>query len=252
MSLHRWYCLYMDAICAQADCSLPVKSKGLCNAHYLRQRLGKPMDAPLRNSAGMRKEKRRCEVSGCENLRFGHGYCVMHYKRWRKTGDPGSAEPSKGLIKDCTVADCTRPHQANGMCASHWRRWNDSGRGDLPTTPITPKPRGELKGPCMREGCAGTSRGSGYCPKHYGRLRMFMKYGLKSFDEFDAIYGKHGGTCYICSEPLERDGKDTHIDHCHDSGKVRGLLCRGCNNGLGQFRDRPDLLRAAAVYLETC
>jgi hypothetical protein len=80
---------------------------------------------------------------------------------------------------------------------------------------------------------------------------MFMKYGLKSFDEFDAIYDRHSGTCYICSDALERDGVKTHIDHCHTSGKIRGLLCQRCNNGLGHFRDRPDLLRAAADYLES-
>jgi hypothetical protein len=41
------------------------------------------------------------------------------------------------------------------------------------------------------------------------------------------------------------------VDHCHDTENVRGFLCSRCNKALGFMRDRPDLLRAAADYLET-
>ena len=54
-----------------------------------------------------------------------------------------------------------------------------------------------------------------------------------------------GGTCAICqSAPAE------HVDHDHDTGAVRALLCFNCNGGLGQFRDDPAVLRAAADYVE--
>lgn len=53
------------------------------------------------------------------------------------------------------------------------------------------------------------------------------------------------GRCQIC------DSVDNlHIDHCHDSGKIRGILCRGCNHGLGNFSDSRDKLLNAARYLE--
>jgi len=53
--------------------------------------------------------------------------------------------------------------------------------------------------------------------------------------------------CAICKGPPE----DTLcVDHCHDSGRVRGLLCRKCNTGLGSFRDEPDLMLKAIKYLE--
>src|SRR5262245_4072057 len=52
--------------------------------------------------------------------------------------------------------------------------------------------------------------------------------------------------CAICHERAER----LVVDHCHESDYVRGLLCQNCNQGLGFFKDRPDVMRAAANYIE--
>lgn len=60
---------------------------------------------------------------------------------------------------------------------------------------------------------------------------------------------EQGGACKICGEPCT-SGRSLAVDHCHKTGRVRGLLCGQCNNGLGRFRDRPDLLLAAIAYLE--
>ncbi|MEU0663871.1 endonuclease VII domain-containing protein [Streptomyces lavendulocolor] len=67
-----------------------------------------------------------------------------------------------------------------------------------------------------------------------------------------------GGTCAICGRP-DGEGRALSVDHDHGCcpegdrtcGKcVRGLVCGACNHGLGKFRDSPELLRAAAAYLE--
>lgn len=82
---------------------------------------------------------------------------------------------------------------------------------------------------------------------HYNRQYL---YGMTA-EEFDARLAAQGGVCAICGTP-EWNGKGDHphVDHCHETSQVRGLLCRGCNNGLGNFGDDPARLRAAADYLE--
>jgi hypothetical protein len=61
--------------------------------------------------------------------------------------------------------------------------------------------------------------------------------------------------CEICgaSETVTRSGRVRRltIDHNHETGEIRGILCSRCNTGLGMFRDSPDLLRAATAYLDT-
>lgn len=68
-------------------------------------------------------------------------------------------------------------------------------------------------------------------------------------EERAALWRKQDGKCAICTRDLVL-GPDTHIDHDHNTGKVRGYLCRGCNNGIGHLRDNPEICRAAAAYLE--
>lgn len=77
------------------------------------------------------------------------------------------------------------------------------------------------------------------------------KYGLTT-EERDAIAEAEGWVCPICGDPLVRGGKGgMHVDHDHVTYVVRGVLCRDCNTGLGDFRDRPELLRRAIAWLET-
>jgi Autographiviridae endonuclease VII len=69
-----------------------------------------------------------------------------------------------------------------------------------------------------------------------------------SADEFDALRDKQGGGCAICGKRPQRVAS-LHLDHCHDSGEIRGILCLSCNQGLGKFREDAELLDAAARYL---
>lgn len=59
-----------------------------------------------------------------------------------------------------------------------------------------------------------------------------------------------GNKCKICETHESEFDKRLAVDHCHKTGKVRGLLCSSCNTSLGKFKDDPEILRRAINYLE--
>lgn len=76
------------------------------------------------------------------------------------------------------------------------------------------------------------------------------KYGI-TIDEFDALLAEQGGKCAICgaASPGARV-KHFNVDHCHETGRVRGLLCFRCNGGLGSLGDTVEALERAIAYLK--
>lgn len=76
------------------------------------------------------------------------------------------------------------------------------------------------------------------------RYHLKRKYGL-TVAEFSAMKDNQHNLCAICGQSLML----LRIDHSHDTGKVRGLLCMKCNSGLGLFNDSPATLQKAAQYI---
>jgi hypothetical protein len=75
-------------------------------------------------------------------------------------------------------------------------------------------------------------------------------YGLEK-NEYDSLLEYQEHKCYICGTPEEQCSKGTlNVDHCHSTGKVRGLLCLNCNTAIGHFREDPELLQRAIEYLK--
>lgn len=77
--------------------------------------------------------------------------------------------------------------------------------------------------------------------------KRFDKYGITK-DDFELMLSNQKGLCDICDTPFNEQTRP-YIDHCHDTGQVRGLLCMNCNTGLGHFRDNQLLLNKAIEYL---
>ncbi len=73
----------------------------------------------------------------------------------------------------------------------------------------------------------------------------FRKYGL-SVIIYRNLLAQQNGVCAICREP----DRELCVDHDHKTGRVRSLLCNGCNSAIGFLRESPLLARAAATYLE--
>ena len=86
--------------------------------------------------------------------------------------------------------------------------------------------------------------------KHNKAEKLKLRYGL-SYEEWESIREKEGHSCMICGITEEEIGRVLDVDHCHDTGKARGVLCNPCNNMLGRAKDNINLLKAAVTYLET-
>lgn len=81
----------------------------------------------------------------------------------------------------------------------------------------------------------------------YAANQRKRRYGV-SDAAYQKALRKQGGTCAICGEPCA-SGNRLAVDHNHDTGQIRGLLCSSCNVGLGKFRDDERLLWRAIDYL---
>jgi hypothetical protein len=73
-------------------------------------------------------------------------------------------------------------------------------------------------------------------------------YGITHNDYLKMLEAQNG-RCAICGTDTPGGRGAFHVDHCHDSGNIRGLLCHHCNTGLGHFKDQESLLLKAALYL---
>ena len=74
------------------------------------------------------------------------------------------------------------------------------------------------------------------------------KYGI-TLDFYDKLLEKQNYVCAICNL-TNNNGYKLCVDHCHTTGKIRGLLCHTCNTALGKFKDNEELLINAIKYLK--
>lgn len=151
------------------------------------------------------------------------------------TCHPDRKHHAYGLCSTCAqkkyngerISKChpERRHYAAGLCATCYRR----ERPPSVCHPNRPSLVGTICRPCYRKK---------------------IEYGA----DYNELLKKQGGKCALCEKPLSKltGAGGAGIDHCHNTGKVRGLLCTGCNAGLGCFRDDKEILRKALAYLERC
>jgi hypothetical protein len=169
--------------------------------------------------------QRTCTYEGCPDKHLAKGYCLKHYLRWRKYGDPSIKNNRWGQDRDATSKVCSRCQRELPIDCFYKRGDSSPGRVSK----------------CKE--CWGPTR-------EQQRARNLRQYDI-TLDMYDELLARQGGGCAICGAAQSDKGKRSlSVDHNHATGEVRGLLCYRCNVGIGMFQDEPTLLSAAIRYLE--
>lgn len=245
-------------MCEVDGCDKPVHAKGLCQAHYRQMR---------RRERGLKKPGSKPDPTRPKS-------------RYNPEGERGLHDLADEVRdqyvpkrKSRTETHCANGHelregtyywQENSNYADGWRlvcrlcsrEWQARYHGRSPLPDDVPVIQNRDKTHC-KKGHEYTEENTRFnpdgsrqcvtCQKEVAFHQRLKRYGLTQ-EEFENLTAVSGEACQICGEETAHT---LHIDHEHESGKVRGLLCNNCNAGLGRFGDDPDLLEAAAQYLRS-
>lgn len=153
-------------------------------------------------------KNRRCSIEGCERRHLARGWCQRHYERWKRHGTP--------LIGRDSEDGPHKPGPARLPCA------RCGG----------PKERG--RGRALCDSCLEVE----YESKRENESRRLREYFLRSkygisVEIYEAMLDAQGGACAICGGPPTKTFRCFDVDHDHETGRIRGLLCRGCNTRMG-------------------
>ena len=206
-----------------------------------------------------------CSVGGCAGKVTSVGLCARHYhKKWY-------AERRK----PCSVDGCKRKLMRDGLCSMHLGRRNRYGSEHHKTAQMLRNERTEVvidgKRQCvtchewkpntleffdatrkqtrikMKQSCS-------LCCKQYVYAAGIRKlYGL-DWPTYQAMITAQCGKCKICLKELAHGSQETskkpHVDNDHKTGKIRGILCFGCNILLGKAKDSIEILNNSITYLQ--
>ncbi|WP_078855054.1 endonuclease VII domain-containing protein [Streptomyces sp. NRRL F-5135] len=177
-----------------------------------------------------------CELDECSAPRRSRNarWCEAHYIRWYRHGDPraraSTAREPNGTCFHCGGPAPKRRIFCTPLCSTRDRIGAAYVEKHCPVcdglVPITDR--------ADRVYCAQKCADVGIRARRYG-LTIY---------QFRELVENHGEACAICGTNVK-----LHIDHCHATGKVRGLLCQNCNFGLGNFSDDISRMLRAIGYL---
>lgn len=221
--------------CNFIGCTTPAIAKGLCNTHYKRQ---------YRNGS---LETLRPDDWGDRRKHEAYPTWKTLSRMYRQSTDPRWIEDFWIFAKEVPP----KPPNVKATGArpdpnAHWGPdnfyWKESRFGDLHRAD---------KAAYMREWSRSTREAN---PDYGKNLYLKRAYGV-DLAWFNTKMIEQDGKCAICQQPETAiiHGKpiSLSVDHCHDKGHARGLLCSDCNRAIGMLKDDPEILRAAIRYLES-
>ena len=223
------------AMCGIDGCDGTAKSRGWCQAHYMRwYTTGDTGPAVV-----VRKPKgRTCSVPGCERKHQGRGFCEGHLRRFIATGDPGPAafEPRRPKGDPCSIEGCDRLRYAKGICEMHYQRLQDHGSTDAPAhhrwtgdaatyTAVHLRLRAQ-RGPAKDSTCP-----CGAPAEHWAYVRggdQSIRYDEQG-RPYSTDLSRYAALCRTCHRRMDADATRTwgcSVDGCDGEHKSRGMCNR--------------------------
>lgn len=251
---------------------IPIAARGLCRACYTRWHRRGTTDYAPKRIRGV------CSIRACGRPHAARGFCDLHHQRALETGDP-----NKTKRPDCWGAKTKHPlyhtwanlqrHRAQHPIVEEWTDFlqfvTDVGSRPEPKAKLFAADETKPIGPdnfvwkrSFIERVPGEDAATYHARRQrayrYVRNEEFQSYDLKrhygmSAEEYHLMLERQDHRCAICGneEKSVIRGRKIRlsVDHCHTTGKIRGMLCSACNRALGGFQDDPEILKRAIKYL---
>lgn len=221
--------------CIECGREKNIVAKGLCSRCYSR----------------MKRKENSAICKGCKKFKPIHakGFCNNCYANFKRHGDPLWKRKKKG---DISCSYCGKhPMHAKGLCKSCYGRYRATGSPELKRRVYICKIEG-CNEPVVFRGCCEAHKDKAIDNRKVMNSHFLKKYNI-TIDEYENMHEQQNGVCAICGQPENRayngNAINLAVDHCHKTGKVRGLLCSRCNQALGNFQDSSKILAKALNYL---
>jgi hypothetical protein len=253
--------------CSKCGIEVDEVIKGLCRRCYNR--------AWEMNHTHRRKiNTEKCSVCGDSPV-VARGLCNKHYARWLRHGSTDQTRPETwGTIGKHplyhTWSWMNRSKNVSELWRGNFRRYladvgdKPSARHYLrqidPELPYGPDNFIWVEKRILKEKAESDKEYARRYQRDYRKtgVRNIKNSSLKksygmTIDEYESLHDQQNGKCAICGEyetmKIKGITMSLAVDHCHNTGKVRGLLCHHCNKAIGAFKESTDLLLKAAAYL---
>lgn len=274
------------AECSHVNCGNPVFARGICRKHYEQERLATAAPCSFSGCknkayrgdlcaehyrAKQKSSRPTCTVPGCTDPQktLKSGLCERHLFRFSRHGaieQPRRADWGARESHPLYQVYHWQRRKPNGMCKEwaedFWLFVEEVGdkpdghslRKHIQTQPIGPGNWYWKESTPSKDAAAWQKAYRNRHPERIKNTELKKRYGI-TLQDYQRMAETQNHRCAICGEletGTDKQGvpRRMPVDHCHATGKIRELLCSACNKALGGFRDRPDLLRKAAEYVE--
>lgn len=233
--------------CSVSHCVLSANSHkdgAFCDPHYQKAYRGfdPEMYIPAKGNGTKVKFNKVCRFDGCQRAARGVALlCISHVRHLKSGAVPGAEAFGLVLNDPCSFPGCVHRRKTSGalLCHSHS---DQERRGEIVRDLRTYGAYMSGDRVCQVSVCRRPAIARGLCERC---LSKSNEYRLE-FDELDRLL-----SVAECENPGCRETRRLNIDHDHQTGKVRGMLCASCNTALGHMKEDVARIRGLATYKET-